>query len=74
MFKNINSHCKIVIVCNPYPKHKVSSFNLAPNLESKFQKNLTIQSKKNHLSNIDETKNVCLHFTSQAKVTDGCKM
>ena len=27
MFKNLNSQCKIVIVCKPYPKHKVSSIN-----------------------------------------------
>ena len=29
--------------------------------------------QKIHLFFIFEAKNVCLHFTSQAKVTDGCK-
>ena len=29
--------------------------------------------QKIHFFFIFETKNVCLHFTPQAKVTDGCK-
>ena len=49
-----------------YTQYKIVSTDFATTLECKFWKNLTIQSKKNHLFFIFESKNICLHFTHVA--------
>ena len=71
-FLNSVSSCSFSTVNRIFYKFCEKKITENSRIRDHFLKEPHHTGQKNHLFFIFEAKNVCLHFTPQAKVTDGC--